>query len=174
MARLVPVLVVFGLLAAILSSPLWGRFLKSYRKINSRTAELMTSRFECTRTSCVLTLSELAERDKLGAKMSLVYCINTRMNECFNEWARETITRLFPRVVCAFIAFLLAFALFGALTPQLGAFEPFRDLDLTTVFYVVLGVIFSATEIYTAIQMSGRYTEIVSTGNSLISEIERT
>lgn len=175
-AKLLPIILVFGLLAGILTSPIWGRWLRSYRQITQKAAELRSLPLQCVNAPCFLggvgtTLEQLASKDKLGAKLSLVHCVNVRMNECFSEWARDTVRRLFPRVVCSLIVFLVGFALVGSLAPQLTLFDNLRDIDTILIAQVAIGLVFSATEIYTAIQMSGRYSEIATTGQKLLAQI---
>jgi hypothetical protein len=175
-AKLIPVFVVFGMLAAIVSSPIWGRWLRSYRDITKRALELSSTIVSCNQAPCLLggtstTLGAFVEKENIGAKISLVYCVNARMNDCFGEWATDTVKRLFPKVLVALIIFLCGFAIFGALGPQIKLFTGLKDYDVVSVFYVALGVVFSITEIYTAIGMAGRYNEITSTGKKLLETI---
>src|SRR4051794_12951690 len=175
-AKLVPPILVFGLMLAIVTSPFWGRWLRSYREITQKAAEFTALDANCNGgVSCMfgpggITLGEFSSRENIGAKISLVYCISQRMTDCFAEWSYDVLRRLFPRVITCVIIFILLYLISEALAPYSPALQAIVSVDAGTTMFVGLSSIFSLTEIYTSIDLMGRYKELATTGKKLISD----
>jgi hypothetical protein len=175
-AKLLPTIVVFGLILAIITSTFWGRWLRSYREITQKASEFSDTNANCGGGSrCIfggegLTLREFSTRENIGAKISLVYCVSQRMTDCFGEWSHDVLKRLFPRVITTLIVFIIAYLITDALAPYFTALQAITNVDAGTTMFVGLSSIFSLTEIYTSIELMGRYKELAATGKALIGD----
>ena len=167
----------------LIALPFWGpRVLRPLRRIQSKVTEVRNSRESCgSDHGCPFQnpgVDELAlaMRSRLGPRLTLLYCLDRRLHECFGEWSTEAVSRLFVRFLYALVLLICITVLrntFGSNAAIASFLKTYnlQNADIgASILYVVLAAM-SGIEFLTVLEIRGRYKELESLTQQMLRQL---